>query len=45
MVEVLSDVAVEVAALAVTASSKSIIILNNPDNFFIMIPFGYRNAL
>jgi hypothetical protein len=40
VVEVLSDVVVEVAALAVAASSKSARILIITDNFFIMLPSG-----
>jgi hypothetical protein len=38
-------VAVNVAALAVAASSKRKIILNRADNFFMMLPFGYLNTL
>jgi hypothetical protein len=40
MFAVLSDVAVNVAALAVAASSKSKLIQNKPDIFFIILPFG-----
>jgi hypothetical protein len=40
VVEVLSEVVVEVAALAVAASSKSKMIQNKPGIFFMILPFG-----